>query len=75
MRSYDFVCECGKEFEDLVRDLSEARCPVCGSAHVTKQLSTFAIGRSSGGSGKSSPSPEMGGCGGGFCGGGGCGLN
>jgi putative FmdB family regulatory protein len=66
---YDFLCDkCGKEFEDLVKHASDARCPYCGSAEVTKQLSSFAIG-----SGRRE-SPPVGGCGTGFCGGGGCGI-
>ncbi len=45
MKLYDFLCDdCGNKFEDLVRELSDARCPTCESANVTKQLSTFAIG-------------------------------
>jgi putative FmdB family regulatory protein len=73
MKLYDFQCnKCGKEFEDLVKEISDARCPDCESADVTKQLSTFAIGSSSGG--RSAP-PATGGCGTGFCGTGGCGLN
>lgn len=71
MMLYDFHCnKCGKEFEDLVRELSEARCPACESADVEKQLSAFNIG----GSSRSEPVPS-GGCGSGFCGGGGCGMN
>ncbi len=69
MRLYDFQCnQCGKLFEELVRDLSEARCPSCSSADVTKQLSAFAIGSSS----RSDPEPmRPAGCGGGMC----CGGN
>jgi putative FmdB family regulatory protein len=74
MRLYDFRCdECAKEFEDLVREVSDARCPKCGSSHVQKQLSAFAVG-----SGGATPGPrraERNGCGGGSCGGGGCGMN
>jgi putative FmdB family regulatory protein len=61
MMLYDFECDdCGKKFEDLVRELSDARCPACASAHVTKQLSTFAVG---GRRGDPEPMPS-GGCGG-----------
>lgn len=71
MKLYDFLCsQCGKEFEDLVRELSEARCPACASDQVTKQLSTFAIG-----GGSRSEVRSSGGCGTGFCGTGGCGLS
>jgi putative FmdB family regulatory protein len=73
MKLYDFLCDdCGNKFEDLVRELTDARCPTCESANVTKQLSTFSIG--SGGGGGSAPSAG-GGCSTGFCGTGGCGLN
>ncbi len=77
MKAYDFACnKCGKKFEDLVNDLSEARCPDCSSADVEKLLSAFAIG----GSSSSSSSFDLGsmgsgGGGGGCCGGGACGLN
>lgn len=68
MRLYDFECnQCGKRFEDLVRELSEARCPACSSADVTKQLSAFKVGSSS--KSDAGPMPPMG-CGGGMCGGG-----
>ncbi|MCA9595768.1 MAG: zinc ribbon domain-containing protein, partial [Myxococcales bacterium] len=47
MKLYDFLCnDCGQKFEDLVRELSDARCPACESANVEKQLSAFAIGGS-----------------------------
>jgi putative FmdB family regulatory protein len=63
MRLYDFGCnQCGKQFEDLVRDLADARCPACSSADVTRQLSAFAIGASS----RSDPEP-LPACGGGMC--------
>lgn len=73
MRLYDFRCDdCAKEFEDLVREVADARCPKCGSAHVTKQLSAFAVG---GGSADAAPI-RGGGCDpGSCCGGGACGMN
>ena len=70
MRLYDFHCDgCGKEFEDLVQDVADARCPACASDAVTKKLSGFSVGgsRDDGGS--------FAGCGSGACGGGGCGFN
>ena len=74
MRLYDFHCNaCGKDFEELVREVSEARCPDCGTSEVEKQLSAFAVGR--GGGGREPASSGGGGCGGGFCGGGACGLS
>ena len=70
MRLYDFHCNgCGHDFEELVREVVDARSPKCAAADVEKTLSAFAIG------GK--PSETVGGgggCGGGFCGGGACGL-
>lgn len=74
MRLYDFECSaCGKVFEDLVHDVSDARCPKCGTADVVKQLSTFAAvgSRSEGCEARAAG----GGCGAGACGGGGCALN
>lgn len=75
MRCYDFRCEdCGRVFEELVEGEGEAvTCPACASTHATRQLSGFAIGRSSGG-GSMSASDFGGGYGGG-CAGGACGLN
>lgn len=70
MKLYDFQCNgCGRKFEDLVADVTDARCPTCASSDVTKQLSAFAVG------GKTADAPMAGGCGSGFCGSGGCGLN
>ena len=72
MRLYDFHCNaCGHDFEDLVRELSDARCPKCSTAEVEKTLSGFAIG---GKSGETVSGGGGGGCAGGFCGGGACGL-
>jgi putative FmdB family regulatory protein len=71
MRLYDFHCkQCGENFEDLVRDVSDARCPACETSDVEKVLSAFAVGGKSG-----AAEPSGGGCAGGFCGGGSCGLN
>ncbi len=72
MKLYDFHCKgCGHDFEDLVRDVSDARCPACASSEVEKQLSAFSVGGDRG----ESSGPVGGGCGTGFCGGGACGLN
>ncbi len=71
MKLYDFHCSaCGKDFEELVREVSEARCPACGASEVEKQLSAFSVGRGGGGE----PSVPTGGCGTGCCGGA-CGVN
>ncbi len=69
MKLYDFHCNaCGKDFEELVRDVADARCPACAGADVQKELSPFAVGRTS------YTGPSSGGCAGGTCGGGACGL-
>lgn len=72
MRCYDYRCEdCGRAFEELVDSPEdEVRCPGCGGTHAARQLSGFAIGRSSGGS--SASASASGGDGGGGCWGGGC---
>ncbi len=71
MKLYDFHCKgCGCDFEDLVREVSDARCPGCASSDVEKQLSAFAVGGSRG----DTPAPS-GGCASGSCCGGSCGLN
>lgn len=75
MRCYDFRCDdCGRVFEELVEGEGDAvSCPACKSSRATKQLSGFAIGRSS--SGGAASASGFGGCMGGGCGGGACGLN
>lgn len=55
MPLYEFDCAgCGEPFEKLVRSsqtVNEVVCPTCGSPHVTRRLSTFAVrGGASGGS-------------------------
>lgn len=46
MPLYEFACaECGQEFEELVFTSSavdQVVCPHCGSARVSKKISTFA---------------------------------
>jgi len=70
MRLHDFHCNhCGSEFEELVRDPSESRCPACSSADVAKQLSAFSVGGARG-----EPAVRSSG-GGSCCGGGACGIN
>ncbi len=48
MPLYDYKCAgCGTLFEELVRsssEESEVRCPKCGSATVSRQVSSFALG-------------------------------
>lgn len=69
MKLYDFHCKaCGKDFEELVHELSEARCPGCGGGEVEKQLSAFRVG------GKASAASFDGCASGGCCGGGACGV-
>ena len=71
MRLYDFHCnQCGREFEELVHELTDARCPACSSADVAKQLSAFAVGGARG----EPAAASTGGCGS-CCGGGACGLD
>ena len=51
MPLYEFDCEdCHQPFDKFVRNINtvnEATCPLCGSDHVTKKISSFAA-RSSG---------------------------
>lgn len=52
MPLYEFDCAgCGEPFEKLVRSsqaVSTVVCPACGSPHVTRRLSTFAVRGSAG---------------------------
>jgi putative FmdB family regulatory protein len=69
MKLYDFHCNaCGKDFEDLVREIADARCVACSSPEVVRKLSAFSVG---GGSGE----PSGGGCAGPVCRGGLCGAS
>lgn len=79
MRYYDYRCDdCGRAFEELVDSLDEqVQCPACHGSRATRQLSGFAIGRSSGGgsaAASEAPSGGGGGCWGGGCAGGMCGI-
>jgi len=54
MPLYEFQCtECELGFEELVRTataIDEVECPMCGSRHVRRKVSTFASkGSASGG--------------------------
>ncbi|MGH9870155.1 MAG: FmdB family zinc ribbon protein, partial [Candidatus Polarisedimenticolia bacterium] len=60
MPIFEYTCDaCGQAFEKIILssaapDAMAVACPSCGSAGVTRQLSTFsAHGGSSGGSGGS----------------------
>jgi putative FmdB family regulatory protein len=47
MKLYDYCCaDCGESFEELVQEVSDARCPACTSSRVEKQMSAFAVGGS-----------------------------
>ncbi len=71
MKLYDFQCNgCGRRFEELVRDVAEARCPACSSTDVAKQLSAFCVAGSRG-----EPASQATGACGPCCGGGACGLD
>ncbi len=58
MPLYEYDCPgCGQPFEKLVRSSTPADeivCPNCGSKHVKKKLSTFAVKGGSTSSGASS---------------------
>ena len=69
MKLYDFHCRaCGRDFEELVDAVTDARCPACASEDVEKQLSAFSVGGAHGDVGPSAG----GGCDTGCCGG--CGI-
>ncbi len=72
MPIYEYKCECGTQFEKLVRNSSVAvACPKCGDERVEQQYSTFAA-QTNGSA--SSEAPSGGGCG--MCSlPGGCGRN
>ncbi|GIX02953.1 MAG: hypothetical protein KatS3mg112_1890 [Thermogutta sp.] len=51
MPIYEYTCEkCGAQFELLIRNNEEPRCPQCGTTDVAKQLSKPAISISAGSS-------------------------
>lgn len=44
MPIFEYTCQsCGHRFEYLTRADRDATCPVCDSASLNKQLSTFAV--------------------------------
>lgn len=68
MKLYDFHCnQCDQDFEELVREVGDARCTACNATDVVRKLSTFSVGGSrgdaGGGGGYSGPA-----CSGGMCG-------
>ena len=68
MPIYEFHCEkCERDSEILIRssEWKGTKCPHCGSAKMSKKLSTFASAHADGGA-------PSGGNGGGHCCGGGC---
>ncbi len=63
MPLFDFKCsDCENDFEALTSTarIDEVECPKCGSKHVSRKISTFAVGR--GGTSKSASSCETGAC-------------
>jgi putative FmdB family regulatory protein len=65
MPIYEYACApCGKSFEELLirrSDEAEVRCPACGSAKVSRQMSRPAAARvSGGGDGGHVPAPACG---------------
>ncbi len=66
MPLYEYNCEeCGTTFEQLIaaRDRDNgAVCPDCGSKHIRRLISTFAMGRSTAGSSTSGPTCSTGVC-------------
>jgi putative FmdB family regulatory protein len=65
MPIYEYACApCQKTFEELVirrSDEAEVRCPACGSADVSRQMSRPAAARVSGGGGGGHvPAPSCG---------------
>ena len=56
----EFACdECRHRFEELVSEGERTACPACGSAHLTRRFSAFAVASSG-----ARPKPETrGGCG------------
>jgi putative FmdB family regulatory protein len=72
MPIYEFACRsCEHRFEELVKVNGAAPavdCPHCGSAEVTRLLSTFAVRSGSSTTDWSAPADTGGGCCGGACG-------
>jgi putative FmdB family regulatory protein len=66
MPIYEYACTlCGKSFEELIirsTDEAEVKCPACGAAEVSRQMSRPAAARIGGGGGGFVSAPS-GGCG------------
>jgi putative FmdB family regulatory protein len=67
-------CDCGEQFEYLVRGDDKAVCPSCGSRKLDKQISAAAT-HMAGSGGASCPARDMGVCRDSHCHGGGCGCH
>jgi putative FmdB family regulatory protein len=59
MPLYEYHCtQCDHDFEMLVREGTELKCPACDGTDLEKQLSVFAVGpESSRASGTTAPAP------------------
>ncbi len=71
MPIYDYSCAaCGAEFEKLVKMSTpegDVACPSCGAHEANKQLSVFAVGKSSSTKPLAPCGEPVGSCGGGGC--------
>ncbi len=60
MPLYEYKCaSCDHDFELLVRESTELRCPACQGTDLERQLSVFAVGAASprGGTRSAAPAP------------------
>ena len=57
MPIYEYACECGHEFEALVRSDTEPQCPICHSKELEKLLSVFTTTGASAKAAPTMPSP------------------
>lgn len=67
MPIYEYSCQCGEKFEQLVRSMNgqeKFSCPKCGSDKTSRSLSVFAVGAEGAKSSTSSAMPGCGRCGG-----------
>jgi putative FmdB family regulatory protein len=64
MPLYEYHCtSCAHDFELLVRESTDLKCPACDSRELEKQLSVFAVGADTAKAGRHAAPAPCGSCG------------
>ena len=63
MPIFEYICkDCRKRFEALVYGGQQPKCPLCQSANLDQQISTFAVGAAKSAAAAAGASPCASGC-------------